>query len=321
MDLGSLLTFIGVFVTMLCLLIGIAYYGIRDRTYEDALREKGIQLDGMAADKDKQRKATRKEAPKKQKQVQQGANSKQKPKSDADTNDADSQDEQSTSELELVAKKQRVRSNNVQTVPLNQVESEHKQPLQVHVQMTNRTLSESSTNNQKEKPKAAIKPNQTMKEMIAVVDTNGYKNNNEDNDDGFKVQGSRKDFKQQRQQQQQQQQQQAPSSKNDVSPDQKSKQQLETLAKVNAKQQRLVGVVNKPVEQPYNVQPQVITVANVTVPHQAKPIASASEVDAVSEKQVFLVQIKQLKESIGELETNLKEKNETCDKLQKELDS
>lgn len=40
MELSGILTFFGVFIAILCVLIGIAYYGIRDVNYEDTLKAK-----------------------------------------------------------------------------------------------------------------------------------------------------------------------------------------------------------------------------------------------------------------------------------------
>jgi hypothetical protein len=312
MELSSLLTFIGVFVTILCLLVGIAYYGIRDRTYEDALREKGIQLDGTEIDKEKRKK---KEVSKKsngqQKPAQVAVN---KPKAKKQGEDLTTDTNIDTEEEQLTTVEQVVKKNKVKnTAPAPQVEQQQKaQPKPSD--NTNRTVSESSTG-LKEKPKAAIKPNQTKKEPVEQV-TNGY-TDEIDNDDGFQVQGSRKDLKQRQQQQKDVQ----------ADNDPKPKRTIEALGKVNVKQ-----LAVKQLAPP--AQPPVITVANVMaspkpviVQHQveqSKPLASAPQlspvVDVVSEKQVFLNQIKSLQDRNGDLERTLKDKNESSAKLQKELD-
>jgi len=195
MDFGNIWVFIALFVTILLVLIGIAYYGMPEKTYDDVLKEKGIKLGeshaaGAGAEA---KKKSKKEASKNKNQQQ-----KKKPKKTEMSTNEDS-DESGEEEEEMIAVPDpftnkvfsRFGTNvgkNYNVAPsvaavvapplsssVNQQQAAKIQAIANRaVQSVNRERSPSQHSASglqqlKEKPKAAVKPNQTKAVVVAPV--------------------------------------------------------------------------------------------------------------------------------------------------------
>jgi hypothetical protein len=95
MELTGILTFIGVFIVIISILIGIAYYGIKEASYEDTVRGKQLANGKPEATATKLKKVVKAKAKKEQDSDKTKAKSKS-------SSSANTQNEQSTEEEEPI---------------------------------------------------------------------------------------------------------------------------------------------------------------------------------------------------------------------------
>jgi hypothetical protein len=144
----EILLFGGLFIAILLLLLGIAKYGIRARSYEDILKEKGIKLNDVNLSNSNDAKKKFKKPKKPSTQQQQSNNSK---KSTASDSESEEEEEHLTPVPDPFTNK--VRSRYGAQPQQSQQPQQAKPKTDVVVKPATLAV--------KEIPKAVVKPNQT----------------------------------------------------------------------------------------------------------------------------------------------------------------
>ena len=144
----EIILFGGLFIAILLLLLGIAKYGIRARSYEDILKEKGIKLNDVNSSNSNDAKKKVKKPKKPSTQQQQSNNSK---KSTASDSESEEEEEHLTPVPDPFTNKVRSRYG-----------AQPQQPQQAKPKTD--VVVKPATPAVKEIPKAVVKPNQTKLE-------------------------------------------------------------------------------------------------------------------------------------------------------------
>jgi hypothetical protein len=277
----DIILFIGLFIAILLLLVAIAKYGIREKSYEDILKEKGIDASNLNAVNDAKKKVKK---PKKTPQQQQSVK-KQKVENESE----------SESEEELVP---------VQDPFINSSIRNRKPPVPVVVQQQQppvKSANNAKTNNdavksnttssvnssQQPTPKPITKPNVVVastkpQQKVETPITNG------DHDDGgFIVHGAKK-----------------------------SKQQPHVEIETPVKQQSQPILKAAPVIEAPVVKQQQPAAVLVNGNHQQPTVSNGEQVNHIASKK----ELERVNASLIEKEKLIQSSNQTINKLKADLE-
>lgn len=178
MELSGILTFFGIFIAILCVLVGIAYYGIRDVTYEDTIKNNPQQTSNEG--KKKQKTKQKRDDSDKTKKTTNQTNAKKRNSSATQSSQGEEEEEPIviipdpfTNQLSsrfagASSKKEQGQKSSAPVVEVKKQEAKVN-PSTSSV-ATSKLFDDKMSEQQKLKPKATVKPNQaTLSEKEEVV--------------------------------------------------------------------------------------------------------------------------------------------------------